>query len=76
MHDVSKEEESKPQSWAVGTVHAARVLGFAFVDGVLKMTVQSQLLEEAHLTVGDLTVGQVVKVNFPEPKKSPFAYHE
>ncbi|KAG8985781.1 rRNA biogenesis protein rrp5 [Tulasnella sp. JGI-2019a] len=62
IHDVAKEEESKPQSWAVNTVHPARVLGFAPVDGVLKMTVQSQLLEEAHLTAGDLTVGQVVKV--------------
>ncbi|KAG8885477.1 rRNA biogenesis protein rrp5 [Tulasnella sp. 332] len=62
IHDVSKEEESHPQSWAVGTVHAARVLGFAPIDGVLKMTVKSQLLEEAHLTAGDLTVGQVVRV--------------
>ncbi|GAA6020638.1 hypothetical protein JCM10207_007806 [Rhodosporidiobolus poonsookiae] len=51
----------KAGPWRVGTSHAARVVGYSSVDGLVQLSLQPSVLEQKFLRVADVKVGEVVK---------------
>jgi len=51
----------KASPWKVGTVHRARVIGYSTVDGLIQLSLQPTVLEQAFLRVSDVKVGEIVK---------------
>ncbi|GAA6057842.1 hypothetical protein JCM3770_000609 [Rhodotorula araucariae] len=51
----------KSGPWKVGTVHAARVIGFSALDNLVQLSLQPSVLEQAFLRVQDVEVGAEVK---------------
>ncbi|KAF8578416.1 U3 snoRNP-associated protein Rrp5 [Ramaria rubella] len=47
--------------WKIGTIHRARVVGFQALDGILQLSLQSSVLEQKFLQVGDVEVGERLK---------------
>ncbi|GJN89500.1 hypothetical protein Rhopal_002487-T1 [Rhodotorula paludigena] len=51
----------KAGPWKVGSVHAARVIGFSSFDNLVQLSFQPSVLEQAFLRVQDVEVGAEVK---------------
>ncbi|GAA5976182.1 hypothetical protein JCM11641_001071 [Rhodosporidiobolus odoratus] len=51
----------KAGPWRAATVHAARVVGYSAVDGLVQLSLQESVLEQAFLRVKDVQVGAEVK---------------
>ncbi|GAA5859805.1 hypothetical protein JCM8547_007035 [Rhodosporidiobolus lusitaniae] len=51
----------KSGPWKVGTTHNARVIGFSAVDGLVQLSLQPSVLEQAFLRVSDVKVGEEIK---------------
>ncbi|GAA6036062.1 hypothetical protein JCM8097_006594 [Rhodosporidiobolus ruineniae] len=51
----------KSGPWRAGTAHAARVIGYSHVDGLVQLSLQPSVLEQKFLRVQDVKVGEEVK---------------
>ncbi|KAM0751109.1 hypothetical protein T439DRAFT_301042 [Meredithblackwellia eburnea MCA 4105] len=51
----------KAGPYQIGSVHRARVIGYSAVDGLVQLSLQPSVLEQAFLRVSDVKVGDVIK---------------
>ncbi|KAK4705134.1 rRNA biogenesis protein RRP5, partial [Phenoliferia sp. Uapishka_3] len=51
----------KTGPWKAGTVHRARVINYSAVDGLVQLSLQPSVLEQAFLRVSDVKVGEIIK---------------
>lgn len=52
---------SAESKYRVGTVHAARVIGYSHADGLFMLSMEPSVIEQKYLRISDIPVGDVVK---------------